>query len=194
MTTTQKLLLILVIFCAALMNTAHAHPHMFIDVMSKFMVNDSALTGFYVYWDFDEMNSAMLIEEFDKNGNGRFEKEESDLIEKNAFSYSANHNFFITFTWDKKALKLNKVDDFLATVANNSKVRYSFFVPCDIPLDDISGKDVTIFFQDPSMFVAFELNRKLIQASSTKEWTSTISFDKMDYLESIILTITKENS
>lgn len=167
---------------------------MFIDVMAKFMINDTVLTGFHVYWDFDEMNSAMLVEEFDKNGNGRFEKEEYHQIEKNAFSYSANHNFFITFTWGKKALKVNKVDNFLATVANNSKVRYSFFVPCNISLDDISGKEITIFFQDPSMFVAFELNRKLIQASSAKRWKSSIRFENMDYLESIIFTVKKENS
>lgn len=190
----RKLLFLIVstVLCAVIPNRTEAHPHMFIDVMSKFMITDTSLAGFYIYWDLDEMNSAMLIEEFDKNGNGRFEKAESEQIEKNAFSYCANQNFFITFTWGKKALKLGKVDDFLATVANNSRVRYSFFVPCDIPMKDIYGKEITIFFQDPSMYIAFELNKELIQVSTNKIWENNISFSETDYIQNIILTFNRK--
>ena len=55
---------------------AFSHPHLFIDVMVKFMLTDSTLSGFNVFWDMDEMYSASLIDEFDINRNNRFEKEE----------------------------------------------------------------------------------------------------------------------
>jgi ABC-type uncharacterized transport system substrate-binding protein len=171
---------------------ARAHPHMFIDVMVKFMLNDTALVGFYVYWDFDEMNSAMLIDDFDRNRNGRFEQSESDTVEREAFAYSANSNYFTALTWDKKLLKVHLVSDFLASIQGKSIVRYSFYVPCDIALEDIAGKEVSVFFHDPSIFVAFELKKNLIQVSAHERWDGAIRFGTVDYVERIILTIRRK--
>jgi len=53
-----------------------AHPHMFIDVMAKFMFADSMLSGMNIFRDIDEMTSASLIEELDVNRNGTFEMSE----------------------------------------------------------------------------------------------------------------------
>lgn len=61
-------------------NLALGHPHMFIDVSIKFMLNEKSLDGFYVYWKIDEMNSAWIIEEFDKNKSNRFEISEQTKI------------------------------------------------------------------------------------------------------------------
>lgn len=56
-----------------------AHPHLFIDVPAKFAINDSGLSGIYTYWKLDEMNSALILDFYDKNNSGKFEK--SELIE-----------------------------------------------------------------------------------------------------------------
>ncbi|MBD3355997.1 MAG: DUF1007 family protein [Chitinivibrionales bacterium] len=170
---------------------AGAHPHMFIDVRAKFMLTDTSLSGVHLYWDFDEMNSAVFIEEFDRNRNNRFESDEITAIEQGAFAAAAASNYFTAITWDTKGLKIRTVDRFSAGIRPNKQVRYSFFIPCTILLDDIIDKDITVSFEDPSMFVAFTLVKDMIQVGGTDRVSGTIRFGKADYLEHVILTISR---
>ena len=169
-----------------------AHPHLFIDVMVKFMLTDSTLSGFNVFWDMDEMYSASLVDEFDLNRNNRFEKEEFNTMEREAFSFSAQSGFFTVFTWGKKLLKINKAENFVAVIQPDSKVRYCFFIPCDLPLAEIAGQDIVVFFNDPSMFIAFELKKELVQVSANKDWEGGIGFKKDDYIDLIVLSIKRK--
>jgi ABC-type uncharacterized transport system substrate-binding protein len=169
-----------------------SHPHLFIDVMAKFMLTDSTLSGFNVFWDMDEMYSASLIDEFDLNRNNRFENEEFNKMEREAFSFSARSGFFIVFTWGKKLLKINKAENFVAVIQPDLKVRYCFFIPCDLPLAEIAGQDIVVFFNDPSMFIAFELKKELIQVSTNREWEGSIGFKKDDYIDLIVLSIKRK--
>jgi ABC-type uncharacterized transport system substrate-binding protein len=171
-----------------------AHPHMFIDAMVKFMVTDTSLAGFYVYWDFDEMYSASLRDEFDTNGNKRFDPDEVEKIFSNAFSFAANSNYFTVFAWGTSFLKIRKTEKFIATIRPSSTVRYSFYVPCDIPLDDIDGEEVSMLFDDPTMYIAFTLKKDLVQASNTDKVATSIRFAKADYLDRIVLTVRREDS
>lgn len=170
------------------------HPHMFIDAMAKFMLDDSGLTGFYVYWDFDQMNSTMILEEFDANKNGTFEQSEIEKIRQDAFEYAAKSNYFISLTWGLKGLDINKTEKFAVSVISEERIRYSFFVPCNLPLQQVEGKDISIFFEDPSMYIAFSLKKNLVQASTSRKLSCGIRFGKVDYLDRIILTIKRKNS
>ena len=50
------------ILCAGFaVQAVYAHPHMFIDVMMKFVLTETGISGYYVYWDFDEMKVDYLI-------------------------------------------------------------------------------------------------------------------------------------
>lgn len=183
-------LIITVILCFC--SSAYTHPHMFIDVMAKFMINDTALSGFYVYWDFDEMNSTMIIDDFDANKNGRFEKVEYQNIKSKAFSYAAKDDYFIAFTWGTKFLSINKVEQFSATIEKRTRVRYSFFIPCKIPLKSLADNHISIFFDDPSMYVAFTLKKEMIQALPNDKWKSTVRFGKLDHIDRIILSFSRK--
>jgi ABC-type uncharacterized transport system substrate-binding protein len=62
-------------FCFAVSLYLFPHtPHLFIDIMAKFMFSDSILSGVNIFRDMDEMYSASLMEEFDLNKNDTFEK------------------------------------------------------------------------------------------------------------------------
>ena len=54
---------ILIIFCFlfVLVETPWAHPHVFIAQRLKIVTNGKGLTGFNIYWEFDEMFSTMKI-------------------------------------------------------------------------------------------------------------------------------------
>ncbi len=167
---------------------------MFIDAMVKVICTDSTLAGFYVYWDFDEMNSAILIEENDRNKNNRFEKKEYKNIEENAFSYCAKSDYFTVLNWEDTYHPITKVERFTAKIIANNRIQYSFYIPCNIPLSKIEGKKIKLFFEDPTMYVAFSLRKKLIQVNKIDRLLTTIAFGKVDYLECIYLTIKRKSS
>ena len=171
---------------------ANSHPHMFIDAMAKVMCSDSALSGIYIYWDFDDMNSAVLIEDYDKNKNRRFEKGEYNDIEVNSFSYCSKSDYFTVLTWDNHYHPIEKVENFVAKVVAEGRVQYSFFIPLNIPIEKVVGKKIKLFFEDPSMFIAFTLKKNLIQVNTHEAITGTIGFGKVDHLECAIVTIKRK--
>lgn len=169
-----------------------AHPHLFIDVMAKFMLTDSTLSGVNVFWDIDEMTSAGLIDEFDLNRNGRFEKKEYTTLEREAFSYAAQSSFFTVVTWADNVLRITETRRFVATILSDKKIRYSFFIPFDIKLTDIVNEKVVMFFNDPSMFVAFDLKKEKIQSGQNSRWAGFITFEKEDYYDLIVLNVKRK--
>lgn len=172
-----------------------AHPHMFIDVMAKFMLSDDVLRGINMFWDFDEMNSAMLMEDFDVNNNNRIDPDESNSIFENAFSAAASSNYFTVITWNSKALKIRKLERFQVAVQPDSRLRYSFFIPCDVPIDDIiAGGELSVFFSDPSLFVAFTIKKEMIQVSRSDRVSGAINFRKVDNMDQVVLTVSRSES
>ncbi len=169
-----------------------AHPHMFIDVSAKFVLTDSTLAGFHVYWRFDEMNSAIFTDEYDKNGNNQFEPDEVHEIEKEAFLRVADQNYYTAFVWDNKFYKIRKCEKFNVVVGPDGAVRFSFFVPCEFETEEIIGKEMTLFFEDPSMYIAFTLQKDLIQVSTNERWHGKINFGKIDYVECVHLRLSEK--
>ena len=161
-----------------------AHPHMFIDVSIKFMLSDSGLAGIYTYWSIDEMNSAQIIDYYDTNRNGTFEKKE--LIQILKFTLPNIRNMS-KVSWGNNPLNLQKVEKFNAVIANKVRIVYSFLIPCNISIKDISDKKIAVYFEDPTIFIAFDFKKDLIQASSNEYIKGNITFGKIDYKETIIL-------
>ena len=48
-------------------------------------------------------------------------------------------------------------------------------------------KKITVFFEDPTFFIALTLKKKLIQVSSNKNIVGKITFGKIEYTETVIL-------
>ncbi len=161
-----------------------AHPHLFIDVSMKFIISDSGLSGIYTNWSIDEMNSTQMIYYYDMNKSGKFEKKE--LIEILRFTLPNIQNM-TTISWGTHFLNVQKVERFNAIIKNREKIIYSFFIPCNIQYKEIPDKKITVFFEDASMFTAFDLKKDLIQTSSNERIESNITFGKMDYIDTVVL-------
>ena len=58
------------------------HPHVFIDNSISIVFDEHGLAGFGIEWAFDEMFSAMIIHNYDRNKNGKFEAGEIEEIKK----------------------------------------------------------------------------------------------------------------
>ena len=179
--------------CACMLcSIACAHPHMFIDVSMKFMLSDSGLAGIYVYWEMDEMNSAWLIDEYDKNKNRIFEKAEQNAIRSEAFGNAAGQNYFLSLTWGITSLHSVVAEQFSASIKNKSTVVYSFYIPCNIGLRRGMSTQIYLFFEDPTIYIAFTLKKGLIKVSSNDYTEGSISFQKIDYSDAAVLQLKRK--
>lgn len=77
-----------------LISNLWAHPHVFVVASSKFVVKENKITGINITWEWDEMWSQDIMNECDLNGNGSFEKNENDLVNKSWFSALKSGNYF----------------------------------------------------------------------------------------------------
>jgi len=112
---------------------ARSHPHLFIDSKVTFVFDDKGLAKILEEWTFDEMFSADTISEFDKDGDKVFSPEEIVEIEAKAFSNLKSFGYFTFVSINGKALEIEKVEDFSASIgADEQRVIYKFSVPCAV--------------------------------------------------------------
>lgn len=113
---------------------ARAHPHVFINNIVTFVFEAERVTGLRLEWQFDEVFSATLIQDFDRDGNGRFDESEVAEIQENAFSNLRDYGYF-TYLWlEGRPFPVTAVEDFHASL-DGERVAYSFLVPLPEPVD-----------------------------------------------------------
>ena len=123
---------ILIIFLSILTQTrTFSHPHVFIHNAVTFVFDDKGLAGFKVNWVFDEMFSNMMIHDYDKNKNLKFEVSEIKKLKKGAFSNLKNFEYFSYVKINGRPFKVRFVKDFSAKIIKN-RIIYQFLVPCHV--------------------------------------------------------------
>ena len=105
-------LLVLILSIPAL--TSWSHPHIFLYSTVKVVFDEKGLAGVQVNWVFDEMFSSMMILDFDKNRNGRFEPAEIESLKKGAFDNLRQFDYFMHIKISGKSFKVKYVTDFSA--------------------------------------------------------------------------------
>jgi len=151
----NKLFLIIVALFPSLIST---HPHMFVDASIEVVFNKNGISGFNVKWVFDDMFSAAILEDYDKNNDKNLSKTEVAKIQKKAFSYTAEQSYFTRIKIGKKNFPVKRVKHFNAFIKNNRLV-YTFLIPCDIAVDK-TQKTVTFAVFDSTFYASFEFNDK----------------------------------
>lgn len=118
---------IMFIFVLTLINSkAHSHPHIWIDAEAKLIFNnDNKITKIEEYWEFDDIFSMSLMNDYDLNKDKEFNAEELKKLKENAFDGLIEYNFYThLFIDDKKILDIT-MENFSA-VMENDKVIYQF--------------------------------------------------------------------
>ena len=126
-----RLLILVVFLFGSIQTKAFCHPHVFINNASTFVFDDKGLSGFKMDWVFDEMFSNMIIHDYDKNKNGKFDNSEIEKIRKGAFANLKKFDYFTFVKVNGKSFKVRFVKDFSAKITKN-RVVYHFFVPCHV--------------------------------------------------------------
>ena len=114
---------------------------MFIDTRVITVFDAKGIAGFRVEWVFDEMFTAMIIEDFDLDYDLFFSSSEIKDIEENAFSNLRNFHYFSYVAWDGGEYDGKRVSDFSASIVNDGLLMYRFFIPCRIK---VGKEDTTV--------------------------------------------------
>jgi ABC-type uncharacterized transport system substrate-binding protein len=132
-----------------------AHPHMFIEWSASLSITQSGLQSIKVQWVFDEMNSALIVEDFDVNKDGVLSAAEQKTIFEEAFSYAAVDQFFIQIHVNQAKPKLPAIHDFKAQILPSGQLAYSFSLPYSISAKELLQGSLRLGFEDPNFYIGF---------------------------------------
>jgi len=152
----MKQLFIIITFLIQTSTLVFAHPHTFIEVKPTIKIVDNQINNLRIKWTLDEMTSMMLLMEFDKNSDGKIDKEENTFIYENYFSSLENQNFYMQIHSNKKELFITPTN-FKASIEKN-RVVYSFDIKKSMKIDDVK-----INFFDDTLFVGMMLEKQHIK-------------------------------
>ena len=158
------------------------------------------LVGLQVNWVFDEMFSSMIILDFDKNGNRRFEPSEIESVKEGAFENLREFDYFMHIKIDGKPFKVKYVKDFSAEITKG-KMAYRFFVPCHVRAEE-SSKEIKLSIYDVTFYSSAFLEKNPVtyenQHAYEVEYTIEKNRDEAYYYgqvypEEIILKFRQKN-
>jgi tRNA threonylcarbamoyladenosine biosynthesis protein TsaE len=146
-------LAVLMLPCCA--TPAGAHPHVFITSDAVFLFEGGRVTGVRIGWLFDDVFSDTVIQEHDRNHDGKFDAGEIADIEAHAFRAVKDFHYF-TYLWvGGKMVEPIHVRDFTAKQVDG-KLIYGFTVPLPQPVDPKLTR-LQLEMYDETYFVQFDL-------------------------------------
>ena len=156
--------------------TLWSHPHVFLYSSVKVVFDEKGLAGVQVDWVFDEMFSSMIILDFDKNGNGRFEPSEIVSVKKGAFENLRQFDYFMHIKIDGRPFKVKYVKDFSAEITDG-KMAYRFFVPCHVPAQE-SSKEIKLSIYDSTFYSSVFLRKNPVTYENRHAYEAEHTIEK----------------
>lgn len=136
-------------------NAAWAHPHVFIDNQVTFVFDAGKVTALRLNWTFDDVFSGDLINQFDPEGDGKFDALESKDLGENILPNLKQFHYF-TYIWvDGKELDQIDPADFVASLRDGI-VTFQMKVPLPQPVDPRT-QALAVEVYDREYFVSVDL-------------------------------------
>lgn len=145
--------LFLALFLIILPFKSIAHPHVFITKQAILYFDKTGLTGIRNIWEFDEIFSSTVIDEYDRNHNGLFEGAEKKDIYNSAFINIRDFNYYTYVIHNKESIRHEKDINFIPRIEDDCLI-YEFTIPLNIK----AGKketSVEIFVGDGTYYIDF---------------------------------------
>lgn len=134
---------------------ALAHPHVWVTVTTTVVYENSAISGLRHEWTFDDMYTQMAIEGLDKNGDGKYDRQELEELTKINIEGLKEFDYFTFAKLGTQPLKFKPPTDAWLDYTNNVLTLH-FTLPLDQPvLAEAPGFSFQVY--DPTFFIAFDL-------------------------------------
>lgn len=144
----------LVLLLAALIllpaGQARAHPHVFVDNHVTFLFGPGGLEGFQLSWLFDDMFGSAIIQDYDRDHDGRFSPGETAVLKAEVFDYLKHSHWFTFVEVDGAPRETREVHGFSARIVRG-RLLYEFIVPLAVPATG-GERQVLLSVHDPSYY------------------------------------------
>lgn len=138
-----------------------AHPHVWIDATLGYVFENGKVTALEVTWLFDDFYSALVLEDFDTDGDGSLSQQELDALVGISAANLMSYSFFTHLKIAGAKQYVALVKEFYAEVADGDLILYRFRVPLPGPT---APEDLSVGLFDDSYYVDIALGEAAISA------------------------------
>lgn len=156
MRATSLAALVLAAALAGLAPRASAHPHVWVTASATVLYDHSTITGLQQAWTFDEFYTQMAIEGLDKNGDGKYDRQELAELAQVNIDGLKEFNYFTSAKLGADDLRFKPPVDYWLDYTDKKILTLHFTLPLEKPVPaDATGFVFSV--SDPSYFIAFDL-------------------------------------
>jgi len=165
-----------------LVNGLSAHPHLFIESSLIIHFDEKGLAGIEETWVFDEMFSASVIDDQDKNQDGKFDEAETAVIKEEAFDNLKDFDYFTYIRINGEPFAPEYVKGFKPSIEKD-KLVYNFYVPCHVSAS-VANKKIEVSIFDTSYFTAVTMldEKPALQGTPDAFEVSTLMYRNKDFV------------
>jgi len=144
----------LAIVAALAPSMALAHPHIFAEARLEIVADDrNEISELRNVWRFDELFSASVVMDFDKNSNAELDPDELQEIGQTVLDSLQEYNYYTTISDNGKSVKVNKPESIVADYKDGQLLLMFAVKPAEaMPL---KGK-LSFGVYDPTMYTAID--------------------------------------
>jgi ABC-type uncharacterized transport system substrate-binding protein len=158
--------------------TAYAHPHVFINNRMIVQFDGSTLAGIAFTWTFDEMSTSLFLDDYHPQDDGSFDAKSAASLKENAFDNLVNYHYFLAFSLGGKPIAKFKVERFVPSMVDKTKLVYTFFVPLSLPAKD-AEQTLRVTVYDDTYFTAFDiLHLEAVSVTGDKDVAYRLAIEK----------------
>lgn len=133
-----------------------AHPHVFLDVLTKPQITKNMIKGVDFTIIMDEMNSLLFLEIYDSNGDSKISNEEFIKLADENFSGIKGEKSHFHIRYDGREIAITKY--LIKNISiKNDKLIYKIFLPLDISIKP--KKKLNIGIYDENYYYDYSYSR-----------------------------------
>ncbi|MFA9489125.1 MULTISPECIES: DUF1007 family protein [unclassified Mannheimia] len=133
-----------------------SHPHSFVDLKNKVIVDGTMLKSFQMEWMLDEIASSELI--YEMNNSADKEKTRKDITAEMVQSALQNHYFSVLYDSKNRPIKFTTQPTETRFEIKNNRVVFYITFHLSQPYD-LKQNKVRLSTYEPSYYIAMEYNR-----------------------------------
>lgn len=135
-------------------SVALAHPHIFAEARLEIVSDEkNEISELRNVWRFDDLFSASVVMDFDKNSNAQLDPDELQEIGQTVLDSLQEYNYYTTITDNGKTVKVNKPESIVADYKDGQLLLMFAVKPAEpMPL---KGK-LSFGVYDPTMYTAID--------------------------------------
>jgi ABC-type uncharacterized transport system substrate-binding protein len=135
---------------------ASAHPHVWVSVKATVLYEKGSISGLQEAWTFDEFYTAQAIEGLDKNGDGKYDREELKELAQVNIDGLKEFDYFTYAKLGSGDRKFKPPENYWLEHTDKGILTLHFTLPLQQPIGaDVGEFTFSVF--DPSYFIAFDL-------------------------------------